>query len=87
MLEAESRIFQFLHELGELVGDGDSKDGNEGGIEEEREEAAVGEIRLDVIIDELLDDVVPGKRRDQAKTTRSKRDHLLENFLVQFFLL
>ena len=63
MIKNQVLTFQFFHKLRELVGDGDGQGSNEDGIEEEREEAAVGEIGLDIIIHELLDDVVPGKSR------------------------
>ena len=64
MLGDYSCIFQFFHELCELVGHGDGERGNEDGVEEEGEEAAVGKIRLDVIIDELLNDIVPRQSRN-----------------------
>lgn len=53
-------VVKRLDELGELVGDGDGEDSDEGGVEEEREEAAAGgEIGFDLGFHELLDDVVP----------------------------
>lgn len=70
MLGDYSCIFQFFHELCELVGHGDGQGGDEDGVKKEREEAAArSEVGLDIVVDELLNDIVPRQSCHETKTT------------------
>ena len=75
-----------LLELGELEGDEDGQGGDEGGVDEEGEEAgAFGEIGLNPVVDQLFDKFVPGQGGDDAEAGSGQGAHLFDDDEREFF--